>query len=140
MDIRTYPSPPNAPSNASTMDLIRDLTRQAGQYLHDLQQLFKAEAKEKSRMLAVVAVSMVIAAGLLLFSFVLLTTALTYAIAQGLQSWGWALLIIGVVYGLIGVLVLLPAMRTIRSGTLRFQRTQAQVQRDKEWFKQKLAA
>lgn len=140
MDIRTYPSPPNTPSNASTMDLIRDLTRQAGQYLHDLQQLFKAEAKEKSRLLAVVAVSMAIAGGLLLFSFVLLTMALTYAIAQGLQSWGWALLILGVVYGLIGVLVLLPAMRTMRSGTLRFQRTQAQVQRDKEWFKQKLAA
>lgn len=139
MGASSYP-PPSHASNASTMDLIRDLARQAVQYLRDLQQLFRAEAREKSRLLAIVAISAVIAGMLLLFSFVLLTMALTYAIAQGLQSWGWALLIMGVVYGLIGTLVLLPAMRTMKSGTLRFQRTQAQVQRDKEWFKQKLAA
>lgn len=136
MGASSYPPP----SNASTMDLIREVARQAGQYLRDLQQLFMAEAREKSRLLVIVAISTALGAGLLLFSFVLLTMALTYAIAQGVQSWGWALLIMGVVYGLIGALVLLPALRTLKAGTLRFQRTQAQVQRDKEWFKQKLAA
>ena len=136
MSASSYPPP----SNASTMDLIREVARQAGQYLRDLQQLFMAEAREKSRLLVIVAVSVAMGAGLLLFSFVLLTMALTYAIAQGVQSCGWALLIMGVVYGLTGALVLLPALRTLKAGTLRFQRTQAQVQRDKEWFKQKLAA
>lgn len=127
-------------SNPGLFELVRELGRQAAQYARDLKQLFLVEMQQNARFLVIAAMSLAIAAILLLFSFALLTVALMAAIAYGLGSWGWAALIVGVVYGFVALLLAGSAAQSLKSGRVRFQRTQEQVKRNKEWLKQKLAA
>lgn len=126
--------------NAGVTELVRELLRQSAEYLRDYGQLVAGEAREKARYLRVLALSLGAAALLLLFGLFFLSVALTAAIAYGLGSWGWAALIVGAAYSVVGLLLILPALRSLRSGALRFNRLQQRVKRDKEWIKTKLAA
>ena len=124
----------------SIVQLLRDLIAESGDYGHDLARLFAAELREQSRSIRYVA-AMAATAMLLLFTgFLFLTGSLVGAIAFGLGSWPWALFIVGIAYGIIGLLLLVPLGRGISSGLLRFEHTRRRLKRDSEWIKQKLAA
>ncbi len=128
------------PQTPGVRELVSELLQQAAGYARDYGRLISAEAREKARYLRVLGLSLAAAAVFLLFGFFFLTVALTAAIAFGLGSWGWASLIVGGGYFLIGLLTLIPAMRSIQGGTLRFDRLKTRVRKDKQWVKTKLAA
>jgi MFS family permease len=72
--------------------------------------------------------------------FLFLSGALIGAIAYGLASWRWALLIVGVGYALIGLLLLIPVAHGMKSGLFRFDNTQRRLKEDTQYVKSKLAA
>ncbi|MGH9416901.1 MAG: phage holin family protein [Terriglobales bacterium] len=127
-------------SDASLLELVRQLLREASDYARDLLRLFSTELGEKTRSVGILAGLAGGAMLLLLFSFAFLSGALIGAIAWGLASWRWSLLIVGVAYGLIGMGLLLPVSHGLRSGLFRFNRTQHRLKEDAEWVKKKLAA
>ncbi|MGH9476257.1 MAG: phage holin family protein [Terriglobales bacterium] len=134
------PTSPAANPDASTLDMLRGLVREAVQYGRDLAQLFLAELKEKSRSMRTL-VAMGATAGLFLFfAFCWLSLALIGVISYGLGSWRWALLIVGVGYALIGLLMLIPVAHGLTSGLFSFPQTQRRVQEDRNYVKTKLAA
>lgn len=126
--------------NLSTADMLRDLVREIAQYARDLAKMFAAELGEKSRSLRILGMLGAAAAVLLLFSFGLLTVALVGAIAYGLASWRWALLIVGVGWGIIGLLLLLPLAHALQHGLLKFDHTAHRIREDSEYVKRNLAA
>ncbi len=123
-----------------TIDLVKELFQQTGNYLVDLGRLFLAEAEEKTAFLKVLAISAVVAALFAACGFLLLSVALVCLVAYGLGSWGWAFCIVGVAWVIVAGLVIMPAMRSLSKGALRFEKTTTRVKDDKEWIKQKLAA
>ena len=98
------------PIEPTTTDMVRELLHEVADYGRDLARLAGAEWKEKSHSLRTLAVMGASAALVLFTSFMLLTVALVGVIAYGLDSWRWALLIVGVGYGIIGLLSLIPAL------------------------------
>lgn len=127
-------------ANASTLELIRTLLREGALYARDLSQMFSAELTEKARSLRTLAMLGGAAALFLLFSFCLLSFALVGALAYGLASWRWALLIVGVGWGIIGMFLLLPVAHALQHGLFKFEHTQRRLKEDSEWVKDKLAA
>ncbi|MGH9486906.1 MAG: phage holin family protein [Terriglobales bacterium] len=131
---------PAANPNASTLDMVRGLLRDAVEYGRDLFQLFITEFKEKSRSLLVV-VGMAVTAGLFaLFSFCWLSLALIGVISYGIGSWRWAFFIVGIGYGIIGLLMLIPVAHGLQGGLLSFQHTKRRLEEDSKYIKSKLAA
>ena len=126
--------------NPSTADMLRDLVREIALYGRDLAKMFAAELGEKSRSLRMLGMLAGAAAVLLLFSFGLLTVALVGAIAYGLASWRWALFIVGVGWGILGLLLLLPVAHALRHGLWNFDHTSRRIREDSEYAKRNLAA
>lgn len=124
----------------STVEMVRSLLREAADYGRDLARLFAAELNEKSRSLRTLAALALGAALFLLFSFCFLSLALIGAIAYGLASWRWALLIVGVAWGVVGLLLMLPIAHALQGGLLKFDRTRRHLKEDPEFIKNKLAA
>lgn len=131
---------PQPLSDASLLELVRQLLREGSDYLRDLARMFNTELGEKARSMRVLAGLAGGAMLLLLFSFAFLSGALIGAIAWGLASWRWALLIVGVAYGLLGMGLLLPLSHGLRGGLLRFRRTEHRLKEDAEWVKKKITA
>ncbi|HEY7854988.1 MAG TPA: phage holin family protein [Terriglobales bacterium] len=129
-----------ATTEPTTTEMLRELMREVADYGRDLARLAGAEWKEKSHSLRTLAMAAGAAALVLFTSFMLLTVALVGAIAYGLDSWRWALLIVGVCYGIIGLLSLIPVSHALRSGLFQFSHTRERVRVDAEWVKHKLAA
>lgn len=136
--------PPSAtafPSSRQTLvDLLRELAQHGVIYLRDLVKMAAAEAGEKGRYVRVLVVSLAMAGAFGALGFFFLTVALVSAIAYGLNSWGWASLIVGIAYSIVAILVALPAMHSIGKGALGLQRTTQRVKEDAKWVKDKLAA
>lgn len=124
----------------STADILRTLAQEITAYLRDLSRLFTTELSEKVRAMGTMVALAGAALLFLLFSFCFLSLALIGAISYGLASWRWALLIVGVAWGVIGLLLLLPLAHAIRGGLLKFERTQRHLKEDPEFVKNKLAA
>lgn len=124
----------------STMEMLRQLMQEIAGYGRDLMQMFTTELKEKSRSMRTLAALSGAAVLLGLFSFAFLSGALIGAIAYGLASWRWALLIVGVGYGILAMLLLIPVAHALQGGLLSFEHTQRHLKEDAEWVKQKLAA
>ena len=133
-------NPAQAADKSSTLEMVRTLLHEITLYGRDLLQMFSAELTEKSRSLRTLAILAGAAALFLLFSFCFLSLALIGAIAYGLASWRWALLIVGVAWGVIGMFLLLPLAHALRHGLLKFEHTQRRIKQDSEWVKEKLAA
>lgn len=133
-------TPPAAGPPPSTMDMLRQLVQEVAGYARDLGRMFTAELGEKSRSLRTLAALGGAAALLGLFSFAFLSGALIGAIAYGLASWRWALLIVGVSYGILAMLLLIPVAHALQGGLLNFEHTKRHLKEDAEWVKQKLAA
>ena len=129
-----------ASADASTAALLRELARDAAGYARDLAQMFAAELRQESRSVARLALMLAAGMLLLLFSFGLLTVALVGVVALALSSWRWALLIVGVAYGLTALGLLAPVARARRSGLLQFRHTRRRVREDRDWIKEKMAA
>ena len=110
------------------------------EHVQDFARLAAAEWREKVSYFRAVAIAIALSLLLGLMSIVLLSFAITAGVARLIGSWGWALLIVGVVYGIAAGVLLIPALRTARTGALRFQRISEQIQKDREWVKEKLAA
>jgi uncharacterized membrane protein YqjE len=134
------PAASSGPDNPSTADVVRELARDAAGYGRDLVQLFAAELKQESRQLGRLGAMLVSGLVLLLFSFGLLTVALVGVVALALASWRWALLIVGVGYGLVALGLLLPAAGAARRGMLQFHHTRRRLREDSHWIKEKMAA
>ena len=128
------------PIEPTTTDMVRELLHEVADYGRDLARLAGAEWKEKSHSLRTLALMGASAALVLFTSFMLLTVALVGVIAYGLDSWRWALLIVGVGYGIIGLLSLIPVSHALRSGLFQFSHTRERVRQDAQWVKHKLAA
>jgi ABC-type multidrug transport system permease subunit len=121
-------------------ELLREFFREAGAYMRDLALLFASELKEKSTYLKSAIISFVVAAFLGVFAFLFLSVALVAAIAYGLGSWGWAFLIVGVAYAVIGGLISLPAAKSLKRANFSFEKTSSRLREDSDYFKHKLAA
>lgn len=132
--------PPAASTPASTVDMLKQLFQEISGYARDLMRMFQTELAEKSRSMRTLVALGGAAALFGLFSFAFLSGALIGAIAYGLASWRWALLIVGVGYGIIAMLLLLPVSHALRGGLLSFEHTKRHLKEDAEWIKQKLAA
>jgi len=124
----------------STVAMLRMLFDEASDYARNLARLFATELSENSRSLRYLAAMAGAAALLLLTSFLFVSGALVGAVAWGLASWPWALLVVGVGYGFIGLFMMLPLAHAVRKGLLKFEHTRQRVKADAEWVKQKLAA
>lgn len=143
---RTTPDPagpfsstqPSTPPR--TIEMLRQLMQEVAGYGRDLMQMFATELKEKSRSMRVLAALGGAAALFGFFSFAFLSGALIGAIAYGLASWRWALLIVGVGYGILAMLLLVPVAHALQGGLLSFEHTKRHLKEDAEWVKQKLAA
>jgi uncharacterized membrane protein YqjE len=143
MNLQSTPPDPNASTRgeaATTMDMLRTLMQEAVGYGRDLLQLFSTELNEKARSMRVLAGMVGAALLFLLFSFCWLSLALIGVISYGLDSWRWALLIVGVGYAIIGLLLLIPVAHGVRSGLFRFDNTQRRLKEDTQYVKTKLAA
>lgn len=140
MNPDSTPTDPQAPETPTTLEMLRQLLREGVDYGRGLAQLFQTELREKARSLRVLAGMAAAALLFLLFSFCWLSLALIGVISYGLDSWRWALLIVGVGYALIGLGLLIPLAHGIRSGLFRFDQTQRRVKEDTEYVKTKLAA
>lgn len=127
-------------NGASTIEMVRSLLREVSEYLRGAVRLVAAEFREQSRSLRTLAMMAGAAMLLLLFSFGLLTVALVGVIAYGLDSWRWSLVIVGVAYGMLGLITLLPVAGGLRKGLLHFDHTRHRLSEDVRWAKQKLAA
>lgn len=136
----SVPLPPDPEPETPLFTLLRRAGRELGLYLADLIKLFREELREEGRLVRSVLMSMVASAMLLLFSFGLLTVALVGAVAYGLNSWRWALLIVGVAYGLIGAALMGPAINARRAGIARLERVLRRVRLDVETVKRRMAA
>jgi len=124
----------------TTIDMLRELMREMASYARDLARMFMTELGEKSRSMRYLAAMGGAAALFGFFSFAFLSGALIGAIAYGLASWRWALLIVGVGYGFLGLLLLIPVGHALQGGLLSFEHTQRHLKDDAEWVKHKLAA
>lgn len=124
----------------SLAQLLRGLLREGGEYGRDLARMFTAELRQHSRVVRTRAAMGAAALLLLLTSFLILSAALVGLVSWLLDSWRWALLIVGGTYvagaGLLGAAV----ARSVRQEHLRFEHTRQRLRRDAEWLKQKLAA
>lgn len=135
-----HASPQFTASRQSLLELLRELAQHGMTYARDFVKLAAAEAAEKGRYLRVLVVSLVMAAAFAALGFFFLTVALVSAIAYGLNSWGWASLIVGIAYSIVALLVALPGMNSLRKGAMGFQRTTQRLKEDAKWAKDKLAA
>ncbi|HET9783720.1 MAG TPA: phage holin family protein [Terriglobales bacterium] len=141
MNLQSTPPDPNARGEAATtMEMLRELMQEAVGYGRDLLQLFSTELNEKARSIRVLAGMVGAALLFLLFSFCWLSLALIGVISYGLDSWRWALLIVGVAYAIIGLLLLIPVAHGVKSGLFRFDNTQRRLKEDTKYVKTKLAA
>lgn len=133
---------PDNPENtsASTIDMLRELMQEIAGYARDLMRMFLIEVGEKSRSMRYLAAMGGAAALLGLFSFAFLSGALIGVIAYGLDSWRWALLIVGVGYGVIALLLLVSLAHALQGGLLSFEHTKRHLRADAEWVKHKLAS
>ncbi len=120
--------------------LVRELLRQVAEMARDYGQLATAEAREKAQVLRSAGFSLAVGGMLLLYGFFFLTVALIALIAWAINSWGWASLIVGGAWAIIGGGMMLPIINKLRRGALRFNKLSQRVQKDKEWVKTKLAA
>ena len=127
-------------TSTSTIDMVRELMQEIAGYARDLMRMFLAEVGEKSRSMRYLAAMGGVAALLGLFSFAFLSGALIGAIAYGLASWRWALLIVGVAYGVLAMLLLIPLAHALRGGLFSFEHTKRHLRADAEWVKHKLAS
>lgn len=143
MNLHSTPPDPDAPARgeaATTMQMLRELMQEAVGYGRDLVQLFSTELTEKARSMQVLAGMVGAALLFLLFSFCWLSLALIGVISYGLDSWRWALLIVGVGYAIIGLLLLIPVAHGVKSGLFRFDNTRRRLREDTQYVKTKLAA
>jgi len=124
----------------STVAMLRGLLQEVADYGRDLARLFAAELREQSRTIRYVGMLAAGAALLLLVSFLLLTAALVGVIAYGLDSWRWSVLIVGVAYGLIGLISLAPLASALHRGLFRFDHTRRRLRDDALFVKHEFAA
>lgn len=138
----TPPLPPNPADNpdASTIDMLRGLMQEAASYARDLIQLALTELKEQSRSMKTLIGLAATAALFLLFSFCWLSLALVGVISYGLNSWRWALLIVGVGYAIIGLLMLIPVAHGLKGAIPTMEHTRRRIEEDTKYVKNKLAA
>ncbi len=136
------PIPPHPSDNpdASTLDMLRGLFIEAAAYGRDLVQLAMAELKEQSRSMKML-IGLGATAGLFLFfAFCWLSLALVGVISYGLNSWRWALLIVGVGYAMIGLLLLIPVAQGLKGAIPTMEHTRRRIEEDTKYVKNKLAA
>ena len=133
----TFDAPPRP---AGWVELVRELVLEARGYFRDLGGMVALELKQGARSLRTMGVLVGAGALVLLFSFVLLSLALVGLVAYWLESWRWALLIVGVGYAVIGGGMLAAVARGLRKGLLRFEHTRRRLREDARYLKSKLAA
>lgn len=133
----TFEAPPRP---AGWVELVRELVREVRGYFRDLGGMVALELKQGARSLRTMGILVGAGALVLLFSFVLLSLALVGWIAYLLDSWRWALLIVGVGYAAIGGGMLAAVARGLRKGVLRFEHTRRRLREDARYVKSKLAA
>lgn len=136
------PIPPHPADNpdASTLEMLRGLMQEAAGYARDLLQLAIAELKEQSRSMKMLLGLGATAVLFLLFSFCWLSLALVGVISYGLNSWRWALLIVGVGYAIIGLLLLIPVAHGLKGAIPTLEHTRRRIEEDTKYLKNKLAA
>jgi len=128
------------PRPAGWVELVRELVLEARGYFRDLGGMVALELKQGARSLRTMGVLVGAGTLVLLFSFVLLSLALVGLVAYWLESWRWALLIVGVGYAVIGGGMLAAVARGLRKGLLRFEHTRRRLREDARYLKSKLAA
>ncbi|HUX67475.1 MAG TPA: phage holin family protein [Terriglobales bacterium] len=128
------------PRPAGWVELVRELVLEARGYVRDLGGMARLELKLGARSLGTMVAMVAAGVLVLLFSFLFLSLALVGGIAYLLESWRWALLVVGVGYALIGAGMLGAVARRMRRGLLRFEHTRRRLREDAQYLKSKLAA
>lgn len=133
------PKPETTP-RSGWVALLRDLVEHFRGYGRDLGGLAALELQQGAKSLRQLAVLAAAGALVLLVSFLVLTFALVGAVAYGLDSWRWALLVVGVAYVLVGGGMLAAVVRGARKNPLRLEHTRRRLKEDAQYLKNKFAA
>lgn len=121
----------------SFSELVSDLGRDVSLLVSKEVGLFRAEINEKFSMLQTAGGSLAAAGICLLASLLILLQALIVALTNMGLGAGWSSLLVGLVVGAIGI-YLLQHGRTLLGEGIIPKRTQTQVQRDAEMFKEQV--
>ena len=128
------PPPPEA-RDASTAELVKQLSQQTSELARKEIELAKAELAEKGKQ-AGLGAGMFGAAGLLgIFALALLATTAVLALDEGMDSWLAALIVALLFAGGAGIAALLGRERVKEATPLKPEQTVESVEEDVQWAK-----
>lgn len=126
-----------APESRSFTTLLSAAVNHATSLVRNEVDLAKAEAREAARNAVTGIVLIVVAVIIAICALNVLTAALVAAVAAGLSiGTGWASLIVGVAYLVVGLILVLVARRKLDPSNLSPRRTVRNVGRDAQLLKE----
>jgi len=120
-------------SNRSLPEVVAEIKRDAVEFLQTRYQMFLAEMKEKADTWKYALAWLGVAVLIGLVAFLLLTGALVAGVAY-LLGVGWALLIVGAAYLILGAVAAAVVYRKLKDTGVAPTRTLQVLQQDKEWL------
>jgi uncharacterized membrane protein YqjE len=120
-------------SNRSLSEVVAEIKRDAAEFLQTRYQMLLAEMKEKADSWKYALLWMGVALLMGLVAFLLLTGALVAGVAYVLGV-GWALLVVGVAYLILGAVAAAIVYRELKDTGVAPTRTLQVLQQDKEWL------
>lgn len=138
VDARVAPPPPPAGAEPSLGELFRQLTQDSTTLIRQEVALAKAELRESMSGIARSAAMIAVGGAVALVGLLVLTAFLVILLGELLANYWLAALIVGLLFAVIGGILVSTHLKRLRETNLRPDQTIQTLQEDKRWIKSEI--